>query len=211
MMEDSHALARSHFRPQAARRVCRRLRHRAPRHRPHPRPLARPAGDRGDRRSRRRHADRAASSVPPLGRPYAEGVPAGADARTAPASCCATSASVLDASYEVGLSGPGRLHDLFVTHEAMSPGEWKSGARGPDRLLRLPPFAVRHRAGDGDRARPVRPGLRRLRRGESGARRHAQPLAEGEATSRTAPAPRRSPHASSTRSCGGRTSRCAWC
>src|SRR5437763_15688136 len=31
------------------------------------------------------------------------------------------SASVLDAAYEVGLSGPGRLHDLFVTHEAMSP------------------------------------------------------------------------------------------
>jgi AraC family transcriptional regulator of adaptative response/methylated-DNA-[protein]-cysteine methyltransferase len=41
-----------------------------------------------------------------------------------------SSASVLDASYEVGLSGPGRLHDLFVTHEAMSPGEWKSGAEG---------------------------------------------------------------------------------
>jgi AraC family transcriptional regulator of adaptative response/methylated-DNA-[protein]-cysteine methyltransferase len=40
------------------------------------------------------------------------------------------SASVLDASYEVGLSGPGRLHDLFVTHEAMSPGEWKSGGGG---------------------------------------------------------------------------------
>src|SRR5947209_17588877 len=40
------------------------------------------------------------------------------------------SASVLDASYEVGLSGPGRLHDLFVTHEAMSPGEWKSGGSG---------------------------------------------------------------------------------
>src|SRR5262245_15606503 len=33
------------------------------------------------------------------------------------------SASVLDTSYEVGLSGPARLHDLFVTHEAMSPGE----------------------------------------------------------------------------------------
>ena len=41
-----------------------------------------------------------------------------------------SSASVLDASYEVGLSGPGRLHDLFVTHEAMSPGEWKSGGAG---------------------------------------------------------------------------------
>jgi len=41
-----------------------------------------------------------------------------------------SSASVLDAAYEVGLSGPGRLHDLFVTHEAMSPGEWKSGGQG---------------------------------------------------------------------------------
>src|SRR5262249_26358506 len=40
------------------------------------------------------------------------------------------SASVLDATYEVGLSGPGRLHDLFITHEAMSPGEWKSGGEG---------------------------------------------------------------------------------
>ncbi len=40
------------------------------------------------------------------------------------------SASVLDAAYEVGLSGPGRLHDLFVTHEAMSPGEWKTGGEG---------------------------------------------------------------------------------
>jgi AraC family transcriptional regulator of adaptative response/methylated-DNA-[protein]-cysteine methyltransferase len=40
------------------------------------------------------------------------------------------SASVLDAAYEVGLSGPGRLHDLFVTHEAMTPGEWKAGGEG---------------------------------------------------------------------------------
>jgi AraC family transcriptional regulator, regulatory protein of adaptative response / methylated-DNA-[protein]-cysteine methyltransferase len=40
------------------------------------------------------------------------------------------SASVLDAAYEVGLSGPGRLHDLFVTHEAMSPGQWKAGGEG---------------------------------------------------------------------------------
>jgi AraC family transcriptional regulator, regulatory protein of adaptative response / methylated-DNA-[protein]-cysteine methyltransferase len=40
------------------------------------------------------------------------------------------SASVLDTTYEVGLSGPGRLHDLFVTHEAMSPGEWKAGGDG---------------------------------------------------------------------------------
>jgi AraC family transcriptional regulator of adaptative response/methylated-DNA-[protein]-cysteine methyltransferase len=41
-----------------------------------------------------------------------------------------SSASVLETSYEVGLSGPGRLHDLFVTHESMSPGEWKAGGEG---------------------------------------------------------------------------------
>jgi AraC family transcriptional regulator of adaptative response/methylated-DNA-[protein]-cysteine methyltransferase len=39
---------------------------------------------------------------------------------------------LLEASYELGLSSPGRLHDLFVTHEAMSPGEWKSGGAGLD-------------------------------------------------------------------------------
>ncbi|MGL4974782.1 MAG: methylated-DNA--[protein]-cysteine S-methyltransferase [Bosea sp. (in: a-proteobacteria)] len=42
----------------------------------------------------------------------------------------AGSASVLDTALEVGMSGPGRLHDLFVTHEAMSPGEWKGGGAG---------------------------------------------------------------------------------
>lgn len=40
------------------------------------------------------------------------------------------SASVLDTSYEVGLSGPGRLHDLFVTHEGMSPGAYKARGKG---------------------------------------------------------------------------------
>lgn len=39
-------------------------------------------------------------------------------------------ASVLDTALEVGLSGPGRLHDLFVTHEAMTPGEFKGRGRG---------------------------------------------------------------------------------
>lgn len=42
------------------------------------------------------------------------------------------SASVLDTALEVGLSGPGRLHDLFITHEAMSPGTYKSGGAGLD-------------------------------------------------------------------------------
>jgi AraC family transcriptional regulator of adaptative response/methylated-DNA-[protein]-cysteine methyltransferase len=35
------------------------------------------------------------------------------------------SATVLDAAYEVGLSGPGRLHDLFVTHERLTPGDYR--------------------------------------------------------------------------------------
>ncbi|MGH8139152.1 MAG: bifunctional transcriptional activator/DNA repair enzyme AdaA [Steroidobacteraceae bacterium] len=33
--------------------------------------------------------------------------------------------SVLDAAYSVGLSGPGRLHDLIVSLDAMTPGELK--------------------------------------------------------------------------------------
>lgn len=37
---------------------------------------------------------------------------------------------VLGTSHAVGLSGPGRLHDLCVRLEAASPGELKSGGRG---------------------------------------------------------------------------------
>ena len=37
---------------------------------------------------------------------------------------------LLETALEVGMSGPGRLHDLFVTHEAMSPGEWKAKGAG---------------------------------------------------------------------------------
>jgi len=39
-------------------------------------------------------------------------------------------ASVLQAALDAGLSGPGRLHDLFVTLEAVTPGEFKSRGRG---------------------------------------------------------------------------------
>ncbi len=42
----------------------------------------------------------------------------------------AGSASVLDAAHEVGLSGAGRLHDLFVDHEAMTPGDFKRRGEG---------------------------------------------------------------------------------
>ncbi len=40
------------------------------------------------------------------------------------------SASILDTALEVGLSGPGRLHDLFVDHEAMTPGDFKRRGAG---------------------------------------------------------------------------------
>ena len=40
------------------------------------------------------------------------------------------SASVMDAALEVGLSGPSRLHDLFVTHEAITPGAYKAKGAG---------------------------------------------------------------------------------
>ena len=39
-------------------------------------------------------------------------------------------ASLLALTHEVGLSSPGRLHDLFVSLEAMSPGEYKAGGAG---------------------------------------------------------------------------------
>lgn len=45
-----------------------------------------------------------------------------------------SSESLLDATYELGLSSPGRLHDLFVTTEAVTPGEYKS--RGDGLIIR---------------------------------------------------------------------------
>ena len=51
---------------------------------------------------------------------------------------------LLETSFEVGMSGPGRLHDLFVTHEAMSPGDYKT--RGDGLTIRygyhISPFGV---------------------------------------------------------------------
>ena len=40
------------------------------------------------------------------------------------------SQSVLDSTYETGLSGPGRMHDLFITLEAVTPGEFKNKGMG---------------------------------------------------------------------------------
>jgi AraC family transcriptional regulator of adaptative response/methylated-DNA-[protein]-cysteine methyltransferase len=48
--------------------------------------------------------------------------------------------SVLDAAYDAGLSGPGRLHDLFVSVEAATPGEFKTRGEG---------MTIRHGVADG--------------------------------------------------------------
>lgn len=42
----------------------------------------------------------------------------------------AESKSVLETSFETGLSGPGRLHDLFLACEALTPGQYKSKGAG---------------------------------------------------------------------------------
>ena len=42
----------------------------------------------------------------------------------------AESRSVLDVAFETGLSGAGRLHDLFVSREALTPGDWKRRGEG---------------------------------------------------------------------------------
>lgn len=39
-------------------------------------------------------------------------------------------ASVLDAAFEAGLSGPSRLHDLFIAQEAVTPGEARRRGEG---------------------------------------------------------------------------------
>lgn len=40
------------------------------------------------------------------------------------------SKTLLDTTYEAGLSSPGRLHDLFITLEAVTPGEYKRQGAG---------------------------------------------------------------------------------
>ena len=45
-------------------------------------------------------------------------------------SLLAQQGSVLDTTYEVGLSSTSRLHDLFVTYEAMPPGAFRAKGEG---------------------------------------------------------------------------------
>ncbi|WP_417309038.1 methylated-DNA--[protein]-cysteine S-methyltransferase [Devosia sp.] len=47
--------------------------------------------------------------------------------------------SVLDTTFEVGLSSTSRLHDLFVTHEAMPPGVWRNRGEGIEMVWGVAP------------------------------------------------------------------------
>ena len=119
------------------------------------------------------------------------------------------SASVLDAALDSGLSGPGRLHDLFVTHEAMSPGEWKNGGAGMTLLYGFHPSpfgtAIVIASGRGLAGLAFADPAKSSRRSPtcSGAGR-ARPM------SKTMQERRHWRSASSTQNSGARTSRCAW-
>jgi AraC family transcriptional regulator of adaptative response/methylated-DNA-[protein]-cysteine methyltransferase len=56
--------------------------------------------------------------------------------------------SVLTAAWAAGLSGGGRLHDLFVNFEAVTPGEYKAGGEGMRLSLGFAtsPFGLIHAA-----------------------------------------------------------------
>lgn len=54
-------------------------------------------------------------------------------------SLLAQQASVLDTTYEIGLSSTSRLHDLFVAYEAMPPGVFRAGGAGLDMVWGVAP------------------------------------------------------------------------
>ena len=72
----------------------------------------------------------------------------------------ARSGNLLEATYAAGLSGPGRLHDLFVQTEAVTPGEYKSKGVGRGDRLWLPPQSLRRMPAGPHRARHLLPGFR---------------------------------------------------
>ena len=145
-----------------------------------------------DRGSRRRHADRTASSVPPLGRADAEGLPAGAHARQR----ARAAARFRERARRLLRGRPVRARPAArpVRHARSDvAGRMEGRRRRPDDLLRLPPLAVRHRAGDGD-ASAASAGLAFADAGEEKAALADMraPLAEGALRRGHARAPRRS-------------------
>ena len=123
--EEDHAPARRHRNPAAARpsddyeRVRAAIEYMTRRSR-------RAARGRGDRRPCRPVRLAFPSSVQALGRPDAQGFPAGGHHRSCPQPA-ARQRQRADADLRGRPVGPGRLHDLFVAHEAMTPGDYRRG------------------------------------------------------------------------------------
>jgi AraC family transcriptional regulator, regulatory protein of adaptative response / methylated-DNA-[protein]-cysteine methyltransferase len=92
----------------------------------------------------------------------------------------AQSENLLDTTYEVGLSSLGRLHDLFVTTEAVTPGEYKSGGAGLTIRYGLHDTPFRQSLDRHDGARHLPPRLRGRQR-RPGHRRLCRGLATGQA------------------------------
>ncbi len=89
-------------------------------------------------------------------------------------------ASVLDAAFDAGLSGPSRLHDLFIAHEGLTPGEAKSGGARVELVLGRAPTPFGEGAwligprglvalGFIDEGAPARTGFEHQGRGETAA------------------------------------------
>ena len=117
------------------------------------------------------------------------------------------SASVLDAAYDVGLSGPSRLHDLFVAHEALTPGDYRRDDLTLAYGFHASPFgeaivvaAPRGMAGLG---------LRRRGQARGGARRHGPALAARAPRRGSSARPPLTPPAPSIPPSGAPTRRCA--
>ena len=89
----------------------------------------------------------------------------------------AESGNVFDAALDLGLSGPSRLHDLFVSFEAMSPGEWKRGGAGATVWYGVHPSPFGAALVMATERGLCRPRLRRCRRRGGRPCRHAHPLA----------------------------------
>ena len=92
--------------------------------------------------------------------------------------------SVLDTAHAAGLSGAGRLHDLFLRWEAMSPGEYARAGDGAGDRLGLVRHPLRPGARHGHRPRPLRPRLRRRDRPRRGDGRPAAPAGRARPSSR---------------------------
>ena len=93
-----------------------------------------------------------------------------------------------------GPVGPGTAARSVRHPRGDVAGRMEGRRRRADDPLRLPPVAIRHRAGDGDAARACGPRLRGSRAKSGRARRHVQALAEGaicRGPGRTAPLARR--------------------